>query len=162
MTGAATPCLVCGPDTLRRAGAADANAFERLQHAAYAPNRPLLGVEPVPLLTPAETVLATYEVWLLDQGGGLAGALCLLPRHDDLEIWSVAVDPARQNDGIGRRLLAAAEARARELGQDTIRLFTGARLTKNIDWYGRRGYAVERTEERPDRRLVHMKKTLGT
>lgn len=146
---------------LRRATAADEGALAALQEAAYAPNRPLLGVEPVPLLTPAAEVLARYEVWLADYEGAPAGALVLDPQPDHLMIWSVAVDPAHQGSGLGNALLAAAESRARDLDLTELRLYTGDRLARNIDWYARRGYATARVETLPDRRLVHMHKRLG-
>lgn len=145
---------------LRRAGPEDGPAFDTLQQRAYAWNRRELGVEPVPLLTPIEDVLARYETWLDEEEGQLVAALALEPHPDHLVIWSVSADPSRQNTGIGRRLLAAAEARARALGLSTLRLFTGAPLKKNIDWYLRRGYAVDRTEDLPDRSLVHMVKNI--
>lgn len=147
--------------SLRRAGRHDEAAFDAMHRAAYAWNREMLGMEPVPLLTPPEEILQRYETWILEEGGLPAGAAALAPHPDHLEIWSLSVDPARQNAGIGRRLLEAAEARARALGLSTLRLFTGAPLQKNIDWYHRRGYATEREEDLPDgRRLVHMTKTI--
>ncbi|SFV10969.1 Protein N-acetyltransferase, RimJ/RimL family [Methylobacterium sp. 174MFSha1.1] len=147
--------------SLRRATAADESALAALQEAAYAPNRPLLGVEPVPLLTPAAEVLARYEVWLPDQDEKPAGALILDPTPDHLMIWSVSVDPSYQGSGLGNTLLAAAEARARDLDLSVLRLYTGDKLVRNIDWYARRGYATERVEDLPDRRLVHMLKRLA-
>jgi RimJ/RimL family protein N-acetyltransferase len=146
---------------LRRATIANEAALSVLQEAAYAPNRPLLGVEPVPLLTPAAEVLARYEVWLPEAEGPPAGALILDPTPDHLMIWSVSVDPAHQGSGFGNALLAAAEARARDLDLSCLRLYTGDKLVRNIDWYARRGYATERVEDLPDRRLVHMHKTLA-
>ncbi|MDB5512842.1 MAG: GCN5-related N-acetyltransferase [Enterovirga sp.] len=146
--------------TLRRAGPDDAPRFDDLQRAAYAWNRGILGVEPLPLQVAPEAVLARYETWLLEDESGLAGALVLEPLPDHLLIWSVSVDPARQNGGIGRRLLAGAETRARDLGLRTVRLYTGEKLTKNIDWYSRRGYVIERVQDMPDRRAVHMIKTI--
>jgi ribosomal protein S18 acetylase RimI-like enzyme len=92
--------------------------------------------------------------------GVIAGALVLDPHPDHLLIWSVATDPAHGGRGIGRRLLAAAEARARALGLGLIRLYTGERLTKNVEWYRRRGYDIDRVEALPDRRAVHMSKRL--
>ena len=57
-------------------------------------------------------------------------------------LGSLAVDPARQNGHIGRRLLEAAETWVREHGGTTIRMtvviFTGALIT----WYLRRGYRL--------------------
>ncbi len=106
-------------------------------------------------------MLARYEVWLADQDGALAGALVLDPHPDHLMIWSVSVAPAHQGTGLGNALLAAAEARARDLDLSELRLYTGDKLVRNIDWYARRGYATERVEDLPDRRLVHMTKTLA-
>jgi RimJ/RimL family protein N-acetyltransferase len=153
--------LRVGDAVLRRATPADVDAFDATHRAAFAWNREMLGREPLPLLIPPGEVLSRFETWLLEKEGGVAGTLALDPRADDLEIWSVSVNPARQNAGIGRILLAAAEARARELGLDTLRLYTGGVLTKNIDWYARRGYTVERTEDLPDRQIVHMVKTIS-
>ncbi len=147
--------------SLRRATKADEAGLAALQEAAYAPNRPLLGVEPVPLLTPAAEVLARYEVWLAGHDDAPAGALVLDPHPDHLMIWSVSVDPAHQGSGLGNTLLAASEARARDLDLSVLRLYTGDKLVRNIDWYARWGYATERVEDLPDRRLVHMLKTLA-
>lgn len=63
--------------------------------------------------------------------------------------------------GLGLRLLAAAETRARQLALDTVRLYTGEKLTANVRWYHRHGYAIERVEDLGDRRAVHMSKKLG-
>jgi ribosomal protein S18 acetylase RimI-like enzyme len=146
--------------TLRRATLDDLAAVVGLQRAAYAKNRPLLGVEPLPLLADYAEILAEYEVYLAKQGGALDGVLILEPRTDDLLIWSVAVAPAAQGRGVGNTMLAFAEARARELGRTCIRLYTGEPLTANIAWYTRQGYAHERTEDMGDRRIVHLIKHL--
>jgi ribosomal protein S18 acetylase RimI-like enzyme len=145
---------------LRRATAADVEAVTALQRAAYARNREILGVEPLPLQADYADVVARYEVWLAEGDAGLEGVLILEARPDDLLIWSVATDPRAQGRGLGRKLLAASEERAAALGRRVLRLYTGEKLTANIAWYGRHGYAVERIEQMPDRRAVHMVKTL--
>jgi ribosomal protein S18 acetylase RimI-like enzyme len=145
---------------LRRAGAADVAAVNALQYAAYARNRTILGLEPLPLTVDYATIVADYDVWLLEQGDALEGVLILETRPDDLLIWSVAVAPELQGRGIGNRLLAIAEARARELGRRKVRLYTGEKLTGNIAWYERQGFARERIEVLGERRLVHMMKRL--
>ncbi len=146
--------------TLRRATIADLPAVTALQRAAYAKNRPLLGVEPLPLLADYAQVFADYEVWLAERDGALDGVLILEPRAGDLLIWSVASAPAAQRTGVGNRMLAFAEQRAREVGLPCIRLYTGEPLTGNIAWYGRHGYAHERIEDMGDRRIVHLIKQL--
>ena len=145
---------------LRRATAKDLDAVVALQRAAYAKNRPLLGVEPLPLLADYAQVFAEYEVWLAGSADSLDGVLILEPRADDLLIWSVAVAPAAQGSGVGNRMLAFAEVRARELGRACIRLYTGQPLTFNIAWYTRHGYAHESTEDMGDRVRVNLIKHL--
>jgi ribosomal protein S18 acetylase RimI-like enzyme len=146
--------------TLRRAGPGDLAAVTALQRAAYAKNRPLLGVEPLPLLADYAEILAEYEVYLAERDGALDGVLILEPRPDDLLIWSVATALQAQGRGIGNTMLAFAEARARELGLTCMRLYTGEPLTGNIAWYRRHGYAHERIEDLGDRRIVHLVKQL--
>jgi len=145
---------------LRRAGAADVARVTALQRAAYARNRPILGVEPLPLLADYTEIFSSYEVWLDEGADGLAGVLILELRPDDMLLWSVATAPAMRGTGLGNRLLAASEARARELGRRCVRLYTGEQLVDNIAWYERHGYVRERIEQLDDRRIVHMAKHL--
>jgi GNAT superfamily N-acetyltransferase len=155
------PTLAAGAWALRRAGPKDLAALVALQHAAYARNRELLGVEPIPLLADYRGVLAVREVWVLDGDTDLRAALILEPQSGCLLIESIATDPAAQGQGLGRALLAASERRAQELGCATLRLFTGAPLVHLLAWYSRHGYAVERREALSDREIVHMVKHLS-
>ena len=145
---------------LRRAGAADIAAVAALQRAAYAGNRAILGVEPLPLMVEYADVFAAFEVWLAEGPEGLQGVLILERRSEDLLLWSVATAPGVRGRGIGNRLLAATETRARELGFTTVRLYTGEKLAANLAWYERHGYVRERVEELDDRRVIHMVKVL--
>jgi ribosomal protein S18 acetylase RimI-like enzyme len=145
---------------LRRAQPSETEKIAAFQRAAYARNRTIMGVEPMPLQADYAKILSEYEVWLDEEADKLAGVLILEPRADDLLIWSVATAPDARRSGLGNRLLAAAEHRARELGKDVMRLYTGELLVDNVAWYQRRGYAIEGTEEMPDRRVVHMMKTI--
>ncbi len=156
------PELPAGPHRLRRAVASDAPALAALMERSWAENQAILGVKPIPLMTPASDIIASYETWLADEAEGLAGTLVLEPRVDDLLIWNVSVDAPQQCTGLGRALLAAAESRAVDLGYSTVRLYTGEKLTRNVDWYARSGYAIERTERMPDRTAVHMVKTVDS
>ncbi len=145
---------------LRRASVGDVAAVTALQRAAYAKNRPLLGVEPLPLLADYRRILADYETWLCEGADGLDGVLILEPRTDDLLIWSIATAPHLHGRGLGRRLLAAAEERTRALGLAVVRLYTGEPLTHNIAWYERHGFVRERVEQLADRRAIHMMKRI--
>ena len=145
---------------LRRAIRDDLPAVTALQRAAYAKNRDILGVEPLPLLADYQQVFSNYEVYLAEREGTLHGVLILEPRAHDVLIWSVATAPQAQGQGVGNQMLAFAESRARELGLTCMRLYTGEPLTLNIAWYTRHGYAYERTEDMGDRRAVHLVKQL--
>lgn len=153
-----------GTVTLHRARPDDCAAVTKIQHAAYRKNRRLLGVEPLPLQADYPAIFKTCEVWLKSAEIAVTGidAVLILEtgRPKDVLIWSIAIQPSRQQQGIGKALLACAEQRARELGRDSIRLYTGEKLTHLINWYDRSGYEVERVEELEDRNIVHMYKLL--
>ena len=138
--------LQAGNRLLRRADASDYDALVALQLAAYARNRVILGVEPIPMQADYHAVLREKEVWLAHDGAACIGALVLEHRDHDLMIESIATAPSAQGHGLGQALLAAAEHHARALGYDVVRLYTGKPLTHLIDWYSRHGYTIEREE----------------
>jgi ribosomal protein S18 acetylase RimI-like enzyme len=79
-------------------------------------------------------------------------------------IESVAVDPRHQGRGLGRRLMALAEAEARRQGRLAVRLYTNAKMTENIALYARLGYReTERRphETRPGSIMVFMEKNIA-
>lgn len=150
------------PTTFRRANDADREAIEALQHAAYARNRALIGVEPLPLKEDYAEIMRSpeHEVWLAEERGRLKGVLILQKRQDDLLIWSVAAAPEAQRQGLGQIMLDAAEVRAGQLGRKVIRLYTTAVLEGLIRWYHRHGYEIEGHEDLSDRKITHMVKHL--
>ena len=91
-------------------------------------------------------------------GTRLVGAVRTRERDGVLHVGRLVVAPDLQGNGIGTRLLVAAE-RATRLPAAT--LFTGARSTANLRLYRRHGY-VETTREpvRPGLELVHLAKEL--
>jgi N-acetylglutamate synthase-like GNAT family acetyltransferase len=144
----------------RRAEPSDVPAIEALQRAAYARNRALLGVEPLSLQANYKEIVARMEVWLFGPPQELRGVLALEAEPDALLIWSVASAPEAQGAGLGALMLDFAERRARELNLASVRLYTGEKLRDNVDWYRRRGFAIERFETLADRAIVHMRKRL--
>ena len=92
------------------------------------------------MTTDYQTCIETDEVWVLAFAERIAGVLVLRIRADDMLIFSVAVDPARQGQGLGRRLLDHAEKRARCLDKLYVRLYTNAHMTENLALYQSYGY----------------------
>lgn len=146
----------------RRATVADVAALNALARAAYAVYVPVIGREPVPMAVDWATLLSEKEIWILDGAlGDAVGSLELDIKTDHVMVWSVAVAPAHQHLGVGRSLMRFVEARARELQRPQVRLFTNARLERNIALYARLGYVETRREHLPGRVLVHMSKLVG-
>jgi GNAT superfamily N-acetyltransferase len=72
--------------------------------------------------------------------GSLRGLIVVLARPDHLFVENLAVRPVFQGQGIGTRLLAFVESRARALGKSEVRLDTNERMTENLRYYSARGY----------------------
>jgi ribosomal protein S18 acetylase RimI-like enzyme len=132
--------------TLRRAEPADAPAIAALTREAYAKWVPVIGREPLPMRADYEAAVASHRFDLLYVGEILAALIETTPRDDSLLIVNVAVDPAFQGQGHGRRLLALAEDLAASAGLSAMRLYTNQRFEENLRLYGTLGYRVEREE----------------
>jgi ribosomal protein S18 acetylase RimI-like enzyme len=73
----------------------------------------------------------------------ITGCVWLEPITDDTwYLGSLAVDPGRQNGGLGRTMLAAAEGWARDRGARRIRMTVINVRDALIAWYLRRGYST--------------------
>ncbi len=145
----------------RRATAEDAGAVRALTRAAYAKWVPLIGREPKPMGADYDRAVRDHLVELLSLGETLVGLAELIPQPDHVLLENVAVAPAFQGRGFGRRLLARVEAVAAELGLAEIRLYTNGRFTENIALYRRLGYRLDREEVIPAGTVAHMSKRLG-
>ena len=145
----------------RRADTADAARIEALSHTAYQNFVERIGRRPEPLTVDYADVLRSSEGWVAEgEFGEILGVLIMKPASDHLLIWSVAVAPALQRSGIGRRLLALSEREALRAAVPEIRLYTNEKMVENIALYERHGYAVARREVREDRVIIHMSKKL--
>ncbi|MBV8567590.1 MAG: GNAT family N-acetyltransferase [Methylobacteriaceae bacterium] len=145
---------------LRRAGAGDVGAITVMQQGAYAPNREIIGREPLPLRVDYTDIISEKDIWVAEKDGAVEALLVLEVRPDELHVWNVSVAPRAQGAGLGNRLLEAAHDRARALGIARLSLLTNERLTRNIAWYKRHGFIVERIEPFEGRAVVHMQKHL--
>jgi ribosomal protein S18 acetylase RimI-like enzyme len=146
---------------LRRAAAADAAAVRALTRAAYAKWVPLIGREPKPMQADYERAVREHRIDLALLGGALAGLIETIAEPDHLLIENVAVAPAFQGRGLGRRLMAHAEQLAAEQRHGEIRLYTNARFEANVALYRRLGYRIDREEESALGLTVYMSKRLG-
>ena len=99
---------------------------------------------------------------MLVHKGELIALLETVAEGRELLIVNVAVDPDRQREGLGQRLMRHAEDLARAAGFEGTRLYTNALMTANIALYERLGYVREREVDHGDGMVaVHMVRTLG-
>jgi GNAT superfamily N-acetyltransferase len=145
---------------LRRAGAADALAVRALTRDAYAKWVPVIGREPKPMAADYEEAVRRHLIDLLYLDGALVGLIETIPEADHLLIENLAVAPAFQGRGLGRRLMDHAETLAAGLGHDEIRLYTNQRFAENVQLYLRIGYLVDREEPFKAGVVVHMSKRI--
>jgi GNAT superfamily N-acetyltransferase len=124
---------------IRAAGLADVPALESIARAAYLPWVPRIGRPPAPAFADYGAAVRAGETWLACEGSEAIGLIVLTPYPDHLLLENVAVVPAAQGRGVGTRLLAFAEERARALGLQEIRLYTNAAMTENIAYCTRHG-----------------------
>jgi ribosomal protein S18 acetylase RimI-like enzyme len=143
---------------LRQAVAADASAVRALTREAYAKWVPLIGREPKPMTADYEAALRNHRIDLLYVGGTLAALIETIPGADHLLIENVAVSPAFQGRGLGRRLVAHAEDLAASEGHAEVRLYTNKKFAENLRLYEKLGYRLDREEPFSGGIIVHMSK----
>jgi ribosomal protein S18 acetylase RimI-like enzyme len=144
---------------LRSATPGDVPAIAALVEAAYAHYVPRIGRRPAPMDADHAHAVARGDVLVADDGGALAGVLETAEYPDHLLVENVAVAPDRRGAGLGRDLLAAAEARAAALGLPELRLYTNEAMTENVELYRRLGWS-ETARARQDgfRRVFFVKR----
>jgi len=145
---------------LRQAVAADAMAIRSLTRQAYGKWVAVIGREPKPMTVDYDAALHSHRIDLLYVDGILAGLIETIPAADHLLIENVAVAPAFQGRGLGRRLMAHAERLAASQGHRELRLYTNKLFAENVRLYRRLGYRIDREEALAIGIAVHMSKPL--
>jgi GNAT superfamily N-acetyltransferase len=149
------------PAALRRATPADAAAIRAVTRAAYARWVPVIGREPRPMRADYDAALLVHRFDLLLRATSLMALIETDLRDNHLWIENIAVHPDHQRQGLGRRLLAHAEALAHEAGRAELRLLTNAAFASNIALYEASGYAVTAREPFQGGETVFMARRLA-
>lgn len=138
--------------TFRAATAADVAALQPFVHAAYRGDSARRGwTHEADLLDgnriDEETLAAVIAdpaqvVVMAERDGGLAGCVQVTDKGEGLAyLGMLSVAPDDQGQGMGRALIAAAEAAARDrFGASRMEMTVIIQRTELIDWYVRRGY----------------------
>ncbi len=146
---------------IRKARApADTAAIARIVASAYEKYIARIGRKPGPMLDDYAARVAAGEAFVHEDGRGLAGLVVLIEKPCYLLLDNIAVSPSRQGEGIGRALLAFAEAEAARRGFREIRLYTHALMHENIALYTKLGWSEYARGEEQGFARVFMKKDL--
>jgi len=116
---------------------------------------------PRPVTADYARAFCEHRFDLLVDRGQIIALIETIPEGNELLIVNVALDPGRQGEGHGVRLMCYAEALAREGGLRGTRLYINKLMTANIALYERLGYRFEReTLHEQGTVAVHMVRAL--
>ncbi|RZI95402.1 MAG: N-acetyltransferase [Microbacterium sp.] len=141
---------------------ADAGEILTVQRAAFVSEAQIYGSADMSPLTQTyeqlEAELADAQGWVARRRGRLVGAVRTREADDLLLVGRIAIAPDMQGEGIGRRLLTAAE---RASTAAVAELFTGSLSEANIRLYESCGYAEsQRIDQGDGTAQVFMRKQL--
>lgn len=146
---------------IRRADLADLSAVSEIVDRAYGVYVERIGMRPGPMEADYRAEIDRELVWVAAEEETVLGLIVLVENPDHLLIENVAVDPARQGEGVGRALLGFAEDSAREAGLDAIRLYTHEKMSENLALYARLGYREFERQDKGGFDLVFLEKNLS-
>lgn len=103
------------------------------------------------MLTPASLAAkaCVETAFLASLGDELLGCVFMADKPDHFYIGKLAVAPAAQATGIGRRLLAVAERHARKRGKPILELQTRMELVGNQQAFRKLGFSETRRTAHP-------------
>lgn len=130
----------------RSAVSEDADTIRDIVRAAYVRWVPIIGREPLPMNADYQKAVSEHRIDLICSEKIITGLIEMMLREDHLWIENVAVAPAEQGKGIGRKLLAHAEAIAKQHGLSELRLLTNAAFISNVRLYEKTGYVITASE----------------
>lgn len=128
------------PSLIRPATIADVEQIGTIARAAYAKYVPRIGREPPPMVADFAAFIARDVVVAIEESGELRGFMVGWPEGDAYLIDNIAVDPAAQGRGLGRKLIEYAVNNARRSGLSALRLYTNVAMTENLAMYRRIGF----------------------
>ncbi|MFQ5954173.1 MAG: GNAT family N-acetyltransferase [Kiloniellales bacterium] len=146
--------------SIRQAIPADEAFIVGCVEAAYEKYVPRIGKPPAPMLADYASLIRAGVVHVLEHRGAPAGVIVMAPGDGHLFVENVAVVPSHHGLGLGRALMAFAEAEALRRGFTEVRLYTHERMTENLGFYRRLGYRVTGRREEDGYRRVYFRKRL--
>ena len=149
---------------IRYAKESHAVDLSQIAHAAYAQYVEAIGRAPAPMTADYARHLQRDHCLVALIGRNeqsiAVGFVVVVEKSDGYWIETIAVLPEFGGQGIGAKLVEAAEAFVAR-SADAVQLYTNAKMVRNLSWYPRLGYREvdRRREQEFDRVFFH--KQLG-
>jgi len=143
---------------LRQATAADLDSIHDVITAAYRKYLSRMDRPPAPMLRDYSAAIGAGVVWVA--GDPVTGLISLTPLDDVLLIENIAVHPAEQGTGLGRRLMEFAEQQARRRRIGRLALYTNEAMTESQAIYAHLGYQETSRRTENGYRRIYLEKTI--
>jgi ribosomal protein S18 acetylase RimI-like enzyme len=151
---------------LRRTGLGGVDAIKAnlcradSQRAAYVKYVARIGREPAPMVADFGAEIAAQRIVVIETAGKISGYLIAWPEADAYFIDNIAVDPACQGEGLGRRLMEYAAAEANRLRLPALRLYTNVLMIENLSMYAHLGFVETHRAIEKGFNRVYMRRSL--
>ena len=106
--------------------------------------------------------IASGQVVVIETTGVVVGYLVGWPETDAYFIDNIAVDPDRQGEGLGRKLMAYAIEEATRLGLPAVRLYTNVAMSENLSLYAHLGFMETHRAWEDGFHRAYLRLNLGT
>ena len=137
------PAAESNPLVIRAASPEEAEAIVAVIQRAFGEYRGKLRPESGALLETPETIRAamkTDRILLAERAGRVLGCVSVRRKDNCAYAGRLAVEPMERGIGVGRALLAAAEALARQMGTDRLRVDVRLKLHDNRAFFRALGF----------------------
>jgi len=160
------PAAESNPHLIRPARADEADAIVALIHRAFGQYRGKLRPESSALLESADSIRAAMEtgtILVAVRGDRILGCVSVQRKVDVAHAGRLAVEPMERGMGIGRALMARAEALARQMGAGRLHVDVRLKLRDNLAFFRALGFAEGARRRHPgfaSPTYVELEKTL--
>jgi ribosomal protein S18 acetylase RimI-like enzyme len=146
---------------IRRASPDDAECVRSIARAAFEKYTVRIGREPAPMVADCVTAIKADQVVVIETAAVVVGYLIGWPETDAYFIDNIAIEPTRQGEGLGRKLMDHAIEGARRLGLPAVRLYTNVAMSENLSIYAHLGFSETHRAWEDGIHRVYLRLDLG-
>ena len=147
---------------IRRASLDDADCIRSIARAAFEKYTARIGREPAPMVADFVAAINSDQVVAIETAAVVVGYLIGWPETDAYFIDNIAIEPTRQGEGLGRKLMDHAIEEARRLGLPAVRLYTNVAMNENLSMYAHLGFSETHRAWEDGFHRVYLRLNLGT